>query len=89
MNIDKGSHAIPSEDRDLVILKNYILIPEGARRCHNCEDNRRVSIAAIERVISSLISHKKLTFNDVQLLITRLQDLFENKNIYILITLSL
>ena len=63
----------------LFFLKKNIVIPEGARCCRSCVDYQRLSTTAIERVEQSSIQYKKLTSNDVQVLINKWQILFERQ----------
>ncbi|CAF2204267.1 unnamed protein product [Rotaria magnacalcarata] len=57
-----------SEDRDLVLLKKNILIPEGARCCPSHITDRRLTIAAINYLSPSTIQREHLDFDDPLLL---------------------
>ncbi|CAF5013088.1 unnamed protein product, partial [Rotaria sp. Silwood1] len=79
LTIEGGSYVVTSEDRDLVLLKKNVFIPEGARYCSNHLVNGQLSMVAIDMISPSTIQYKKLSSNDVQLLINRLQIIFEKQ----------
>ncbi|CAF3993731.1 unnamed protein product [Rotaria sp. Silwood1] len=79
LTIEGGSYVVTSEDRDLFLLKKNVFIPEGARYCSNHLVNGQLSLVAIDMISPSTIQYKKLSSNDVQLLINRLQIIFEKQ----------
>ncbi|CAF1559096.1 unnamed protein product, partial [Rotaria sordida] len=79
LTIEGGSYVVTSEDRDLVLLKKNVFIPEGARCCSNHVVNRQLSMAAIDIISPSSIQYKTFSSSDVQLLINRWQIIFEKQ----------
>ncbi|CAF5206645.1 unnamed protein product, partial [Rotaria magnacalcarata] len=75
----RNSRTVSAEDRDLIFLKNNILIPEGARCCSQHLDDDRLTKNAIDKVAPFSIKSKQFGSSDVQSLISGWQILFEQQ----------
>jgi len=69
--VDGNSKIISSDDRDLVLLKKNVFIPEGARCCSQHMFNNRLKMEAIDKLTPSSIQYKNFNSTDIQLMITR------------------
>jgi hypothetical protein len=61
------------------MLKKNIFIPEGSRCCSDHMINHRLKTAAIDRLAPLSIQYRTFNSNDIQLLITKWQMLFERQ----------
>ncbi len=79
LHIGRGSHVMTLEERDLVLIKKNIFIPEGARCCSEHIVNGYLSKAGMDCIAPSSIQHLKLSSMDIQLIISRWQIIFERQ----------
>ncbi|CAF4907643.1 unnamed protein product, partial [Rotaria socialis] len=63
-NMERNSRTVSPEDRDLIFLKKYILIPEGARCCSQYLDDDRLTKNAIDKVAPFSIQSKRFSSSD-------------------------
>ena len=56
-----------------------MFVPEDARYCADHMVNQRIKKVAINSIAPSLIQYKKFSSNDIQLLISKWQILFERQ----------
>ena len=74
-----GLETISSDDRNLVLLKKNVFIPEGARCCPGHMVDDRLKMDAIDRLKPFSVQYKKFNSTDVQLIISKWQILFEQQ----------
>jgi hypothetical protein len=70
---------ITSKDRDYLFFSRNIWIPEGARCCSDHLTGHELSQEAIDAIKPFSIRHQELKSSDVQLLLNKSQQLFENE----------
>ncbi|CAF5180836.1 unnamed protein product, partial [Rotaria magnacalcarata] len=63
-NMERNSRTVSAEDRDLIFLKKYILIPEGARCCSQHLDDDRLTKNAIDKVAPFSIQSKRFSSSE-------------------------
>ena len=77
--LDRGLQSLSSEDRYFILLKKNVFIPDGARCCPGHIENNQLTTDAIDRIAPLSIQSKKFDSNDVLLLISQCQMLFEQQ----------
>ncbi|CAF3872858.1 unnamed protein product [Rotaria sp. Silwood1] len=70
---------ISSKDRDVLLFSRNIWIPEGARCCSDHKIGDQLSKEAIDAIKPFAIRHQELKSADVQLLLNKSQNHFENE----------
>ena len=70
---------VSSEDRYLVLLNKNVFIPEGARCCPDHMTKHRFKSEAIDKVGPFSVQMKKLNAGDIQLLLSKWQRLYQDK----------
>ena len=70
---------ISSEDRDFLYFSRNIWIPEGARCCTSHLINHKLSKEATDQIKPLSIRYQEFSSSDVQLLLTKDQNIFKNE----------
>ena len=70
---------VSSKDRDFLFFSRNTWIPEGARCCSSHLIGHQLSEEAIHAIKPFAIRHQEIKSSDVQLLLNKAQNLFENE----------
>ncbi|CAF3386727.1 unnamed protein product [Rotaria socialis] len=77
-NLRDHAVKITSQDRDFIFFSRNIWIPEGARCCSSHLINHLLSKEAVDQIKPFSMRYQELSSSDVQLLLSKAQNLFEN-----------
>ena len=74
-----GLRSISLDDRNLVLLKKNVFIPEGARCCSKHMVDDRLKMDAMDTLRPFSVQDKQFNSTDIQLIISKWQMLFEQQ----------
>ncbi|CAF1519333.1 unnamed protein product, partial [Rotaria sordida] len=78
-NLHGNAVNVPLKDRDFVFFSRNIWIPDGARCCSDHLIGHQLSKEAIDTIKPFSVRYQELKSSDVQLLLNKSQNLFENE----------